>query len=777
MVLNNIRILTLTSGFLSLALASIVIFGWYTNNQLLVQVHASFAPMQFNTAVGFLFCGVGLIALYLNITWLVKISGLTVCLLGLAAISQYIFNIDIGIDNFFIDPVFFTKTSHPGRMAPLTALCFSLYGFSLLFTVANRALFLGMSITVITLSVIALFGYLNKYETLYGWGNLTRMAIHTAGCFLILGIGAVAYSSYGLQRQRFDVWQLAPTAVSIMVAVLTIFSSYMIEEEAEARNKEYFSNLIDRTQDSLLERYRLYEEGLRGGLGLFYASTLVERKEWESYVRAIDLDNFLPGIKGIGYIEHVAEEDLEEYINTVRLDDMPNFVNHPKTQHPKKYIIKYIEPYEKNKEAIGLDIAFEKNRKEAAERSRDSASPALTNKIDLVQDSKKQAGFLLMIPFYENGNVPKTIMQRREYIKGWVYVPFVAPEFFSKINKVNNNQLSFTVYDGNAIDKKNTIYENVDDIGSHNMILSKKTTVNIAGQQWTILWSVNKNYQSPSSDSLGSILLILGLCFSLFLFFTIHRLIHNKNIISDIVEYRTKELREANEEMEEFSYRTSHDLRSPLVSSIGLLKIIQENIPKDDQKLVKSVQLVSSSLEKLEVLVVDILTLTRTKKSKEEEQFVSIDEVVDEALEKFSHMENFSRLVFEKSFMFDGSFLSQKNKVILIIENLLSNAIKYQDLSQANSYVRIVSYANNEHVFLEISDNGIGIPENKRDVLFGMFHRFHPKVSFGSGLGLYMIKKAVDAIGGAVEYRDNDGGCTFIVSMPLVESDNNKTGP
>jgi len=81
-------------------------------------------------------------------------------------------------------------------------------------------------------------------------------------------------------------------------------------------------------------------------------------------------------------------------------------------------------------------------------------------------------------------------------------------------------------------------------------------------------------------------------------------------------------------------------------------------------------------------------------------------------------------------------------------------------------FVKIFTYEKNSNFIFEIVDNGLGIPKDKQGDLFSMFHRFHPRVSFGSGLGMYMIKKSIDAINGKIEYEDTDTGSTFRVIIP-----------
>ena len=108
----------------------------------------------------------------------------------------------------------------------------------------------------------------------------------------------------------------------------------------------------------------------------------------------------------------------------------------------------------------------------------------------------------------------------------------------------------------------------------------------------------------------------------------------------------------------------------------------------------------------------------------------------------------------------------QKEHLTLVVENLLSNAIKYQDTSKDKSEIHISTERKGKDLVLTIEDNGLGIPERSQEKLFMMFKRFHPKTAFGSGLGLYMVKKSVDKMGGAIAYQNTGGGSQFTITLP-----------
>ncbi len=195
---RRLNLLVMVEGGFSAALGLLVLVGWHTENVTLIQVLPAFVPMQYNTALGFLIGGLGLLATVYVRPRLIAACGATIGAVGLLTLIEYILGIDLGIDEFLMEHYITVETSHPGRMAPNTALCFVLTGSALLLAswlgwFRERAVILGLlSSIIVALSLTAFFGYLSGVETGYGWGRLTRMAVHTAAGFVVLGTGVFA---------------------------------------------------------------------------------------------------------------------------------------------------------------------------------------------------------------------------------------------------------------------------------------------------------------------------------------------------------------------------------------------------------------------------------------------------------------------------------------------------------------------------------------------------------------------------------------------------------
>jgi PAS domain S-box-containing protein len=227
------------SALASLLLGAVVLLGWYTHNSALIQVSPAFVPMQYNTALGFLLSGAGLLAA----VWsplpttkrLTQLLAVIVMLVGLLTLSEYLWSIDLGIDQLFMEHYIDLLTSNPGRMAPNTALCFSLTGVTLLVAALTRgrrqtpAVTAVLGSVIIGLGVAAFAGYFVNVEGAFGWGKLTRMAVHTAAGFVVLGSGFIALALDRHRRQcpdhGYPHWLPLPVLITGMTFTLLMWQA------------------------------------------------------------------------------------------------------------------------------------------------------------------------------------------------------------------------------------------------------------------------------------------------------------------------------------------------------------------------------------------------------------------------------------------------------------------------------------------------------------------------------------------------------------------------
>ncbi|TQF71240.1 HAMP domain-containing histidine kinase [Pseudoalteromonas luteoviolacea] len=239
----------------------------------------------------------------------------------------------------------------------------------------------------------------------------------------------------------------------------------------------------------------------------------------------------------------------------------------------------------------------------------------------------------------------------------------------------------------------------------------------------------------------------------------------------DIMRLKLKEnigrIEKANEELSQFSYRTSHDLKSPLTSSKKLTEFILLDIESGDIEEAKSnVLRVQSQVTKLESLVDDVLSLTKIDLLNDEEAEFDIKELVAEITDKRSTFFDEDGSTFLVNIdVVNPIIRGHKIRYQQIIENLVSNGFKYKDKHKEKPFVKLSIVCDGELLTINVEDNGVGIPKQYHDDLYQMFKRFHPNLASGSGLGLAIVKKHVEKMQGSISFDTSTEGSYFCIEI------------
>lgn len=250
-------------------------------------------------------------------------------------------------------------------------------------------------------------------------------------------------------------------------------------------------------------------------------------------------------------------------------------------------------------------------------------------------------------------------------------------------------------------------------------------------------------------------------------FFYIHRTrIYNEKIISSRNELsqRYDELEKVNQEMDNFVYSVSHDLRAPIVSALGLISIALEETELEKMKFY--LELEEKSLLKLDKFISEILVYSRNSRTEVENEKVNIQQIIADIIE-FQKLDLPSSPV-EIKLVFDDekAFYSDRKRLYAILNNLVSNAVRYRNTQTLKPYVHIHTKINDDTIEIEIKDNGLGIAEKHLPKIFDMFYRAHTR-SEGSGLGLYIVREVVNKLGGEISLSSQLGeGTSFYLSLP-----------
>jgi len=224
-----------------------------------------------------------------------------------------------------------------------------------------------------------------------------------------------------------------------------------------------------------------------------------------------------------------------------------------------------------------------------------------------------------------------------------------------------------------------------------------------------------------------------------------------------------------NDELSQFAYRASHDLKAPVTTSRGLLACVLEDLQDGDVALASdNLGKVIKTLSSLEGLIADIFSLVKADlciDNTRQIDIASIYQDIESRLTPFAE-KNACQLMFSDSLI--NEVTVQRVRLTQIIENIVSNGIKYRDSEKGNSFVKVEASQKGGCLCIRIEDNGIGIPEQYHPDVFTVFKRFSPESSSGTGLGMAIVRKHVDYLDGKISFSSDDNGTTFDVMLPLA---------
>ena len=246
----------------------------------------------------------------------------------------------------------------------------------------------------------------------------------------------------------------------------------------------------------LEEKVSSYVFGLQGMGALVLAHNLhPTREEISSYAKFRFFFRNFTGSMGFGFIRVVSRADLPQYLKQNSLPFKQIGVH----QGPH-YVIESIEPLEENQSALGLDVASEKFRREAATAAIDSAKPVISAPITLVQAQIKGLGFLYFQPVYENHSPPESLNERRAKIVGFSYTPIVAGILLSHLKEKTSESITYQLKDVTSPEEHLRIFGA--ELGSN--AFSKDLSV--GGR----IWRLSGKFQDQAEKTQAQILVILA---------------------------------------------------------------------------------------------------------------------------------------------------------------------------------------------------------------------------------------------------------------------------
>ena len=237
-------------------------------------------------------------------------------------------------------------------------------------------------------------------------------------------------------------------------------------------------------------------------------------------------------------------------------------------------------------------------------------------------------------------------------------------------------------------------------------------------------------------------------------------------IIRNVTEKKVAEIEliQRNFELDSFVYRASHDLKAPLNSIMGLIEILR--METAETNILSYLELMDRSVTKLDSFIRDLTDFSRNERMEVETKEIDFAALVQECKDNLHFMKNASRIKLHTDIDTEDTFFSDPVRIRIVLNNLISNAVKYQDLEKEHSFAKIKISTSPTIAHITIEDNGLGIDREHHDKIFNMFFRASYQ-SFGTGLGMYIVKNAVQKVGGEITLESELGkGTIFRVEIP-----------
>jgi signal transduction histidine kinase len=711
-----------------------VLFGWFTGNVSLTKVDPAFVPMQFNTALGFLLCGTGLFALCFGWYRTAAILGILLVALGALTLIEYLLGVQIGIDELFMKHPHDPLTSHPGRMAPNTALCFLLSGSSLIFGMveyhrtSKGSMIALLSALTLGLGTVSFYGYFAGVETAYGWGNLTRMALHTAAGFIGFGAGLIAWVWTRVHPTPGMIPHWFPQVAAVACVCITV----CLWQSFYARDNLQIKNRVLQAEQS--------------------AGKLIEH---EIKVQVHAIERMARRWSGPG------EKSREMW-----MEDAGNYIKHITGM----LAMAWIEPSGNSRwlagsspvaESTSLYSQFAPIVRQYFHEARNQRETTLSS---VVGNAQKESKFFVLVPIF-----------KEERFLGIISGVMDLNSILDALLKDFVRGFELKLYeDGNLI------YERGE--GTMAELFNARGKLHLRNLAWNTSIGMSAKSLRSEGSLLPTMALVTGIFISMLFFWALRTLRRSEYLARELLTANhdlgtlSTELKRSNKDLNDFAKIAAHDLKAPIRLICGFSGLLEKNhreeLSQDGKEFLDHIKIAASDMQNL---VSSILELAGVGGANRPFESVDLGKLVKEAakLREIQLEETGGEIEIGVLPTVFGDPIQLKQ----IFQNLIGNAIKYvhegvapkilikgktEDVSQSHDGL------NQKFHVISIEDNGIGFNPEDTEEIFLPFRRLVSSSEYeGSGIGLATVKRIVERHQGTIKAQSIPGkGSTFELRLP-----------
>jgi len=749
----------IVGGCIPLLIGLMGLIGWLTQTSWLIRLRPDSIVLQFNTALGFILTGIGL--LFLNGLSLKakKIIGMLIFFWGFIVFVEYVFAIDFGIDTDLpllmgVDKEFLKEfaginTFYPGRMAPSSALCFLLIGISFFISgLKHRPKFFSIlncliGSVIFTLGMIAFLEYMLEIKLSYGLTYISPMSVNASLSFIFIGIATVVYAIVERPDPR------SPSFSFWLVLCVSLFCITFTWGMSQAILINWHLQVLQSVKHESAELTKMLKTTFeQENIALLRFAKWLEKfppKNEEEWAKNLEL-----------YTEDQSAFSAIAYVDS-------------------DLAIKWIFPADKLAEWANLNLSPILETIPSLERQ-------FTQNIHVKQIStptSKEKEVLAYIPLRvenEQGFLI-AILNLEKFIRE-TFGDSIDPDFIYSV-EIDHQP----IYSSQPIVFKNYAERSVEETIDIGEITLQTTTF------------YNNEITNSPIYFLLKIFAIEGFLLSIILVIVIYqaqqakmRLIEINEVNKDLKNQITvrqqteisllesqKELKRAKDAAEEanqskglFLASMSHELRTPLNSILGTVDLLDKTPLSKDQK--EYIDLLNSSGTHLLSIIDDIFDFSKIEAGLLKLHLIDFNllDMLEKICEELTiiarkkNLEIHCNIDKEVPIHLNGDPLRLRQ----ILTNLISNAIKFTQQGTVTVTVKKAS----ETLLFSVNDTGIGIPAEKQQFIFQRYFQADtsPTRRSGAGLGLAICKSLVKMMGGKIWFQSIENqGSTFYFSIPF----------
>jgi PAS domain S-box-containing protein len=347
---------------------------------------------------------------------------------------------------------------------------------------------------------------------------------------------------------------LVATALAITLGLLvTAAVTAAIRESVHGEVQARFDGAVRRLENDVRRRITQAQYGLRGLAAAYAAHGELTTAEFRDWVASRDLAAEFPGVRGFGLVNRVERADVHAFAARRRAADA-TFQVTSSGEAPDLYIVSEIEPRAGNVAAWGYDLAQESLRRKGLERAMANARMVLTDRVSVIQDERRRAGWLMFLPVYRKGEDPMSAEGRRRALLGILYAQLVAADVLAAVRDNFGSQLVFRLYDG-PVAEGLQIYDSVDDPvrgvvtgmrgGWDDRSLRTTRTIEIGGQELTLDVAGASEIEAGTEATLPLKVAFTGALLTLLLAFGVWQLASGRRRAETMAAAMTRDLSRA----------------------------------------------------------------------------------------------------------------------------------------------------------------------------------------------------------------------------------------